>query len=187
MNKTLILGLASLSILFIGCPENDDGSSASTAAATTMSGGGAGSCDLFNPDASEIECGTRTEGDTCQPDDETGTDGGGGGTEGVCEDDNQMVVDCIAQAEADGTPFRFSSSSSLNGGQSDTHATYHVAVDGSMWRTYSGLDDLCTFSNTKTYAAVDFGGCGDWDCIESRISDASGETCESEQNCEDGI
>lgn len=122
---------------------------------------------------------------------ETGTTGGAGdsgGTTDECaerEASNAAVVSCILGAEADGVAVTF-------GFESDEivfvyRSQYHVAADGSMWRSYDDLIDLCQASGVEVYGAVELGLCGDWACIHNELDTAVlVASCESQQSCYGG-
>lgn len=172
---TVILLLSS-SLLACAQPssgDEDGGSSATGDPPPATTGGTSAACQVTEEPVSEVDCGAYliTDGAPCG-----GSDGGGSGTGEPCDaldEDNQAVIDCIVQAEADGVAFGFGYDFSAYGGQYDTDEAYHVASDGSMWRTRTERRDLSESGDTTVYESVDLSDCVDWACIEARLRDAT--------------
>lgn len=162
---------------------------------TTAGGGVVVTCE---PPQSEspVSCGTHQQNDDGPCGGTGGMEPGGSSTgtdtdqSGDCEqfdEANQDVVECIQQSAADGVAFRFGDSYYANGGQYDHQSTYHVASDGSVWRSRSGYEDLCLLDESAIYGPVDLSSCNDWNCIESVVQSAPFiQGCHDDGNC-DGV
>lgn len=163
----------------------------------SVGGGEAGSDGATDEGGTDVGGDTGGGGGTGGGSDGTGGGGSDGGSSGGGEEStddglaeqcaelasaNEAVVACILEADADGVAFGFGYET--RNISIFTSSRYHVAADGTMWRTNDDSLDLCFYEATRVYGAVSFASCDSWDCIFDQVDNASlVATCEENANC----
>lgn len=189
-------------LLLAACPSDGTGEGGDTdpqtsdteelAELVTASGADVLECKNFEL---EVDCGGYLDGELCQPlsgstgagGDDTDTDTDTDSDAGACNQENDAVVACLVNAIANEQSARFSFEYSTDGGQFAGRDAYAFAPDGTGWRSWDRVGDLCTSGGLESFTEADLDDCSSMNCMTSRLGDAPVDvSCSEHMNC-DGV
>lgn len=173
-------------LLLPACPQSDP--QGGTEAGMNGAGGSGGvmvspvvaDCELPSPGTS---CGVLRH---CPGGISAGGSSSGGEPEvdPVCQAERDPVEACIVGAGRAGNPFRFSRSSTTDGGQYGTVVYVVVGENGARSEARHDYEDLCAEVNAELHGPADLSDCSDFACVEDRFRGAHTQLrCGPEEEC----